>query len=204
MRVRVRHHVNPLGVLFRERRLDRLVLPDGVPVEVEVGCADARFLFERAPHHPATLFVGLEIREPLVEQVNQQAREEGLTNLSACFAHVNIDLDQLFADGRLTRIHINFPDPWFKRRHHKRRLITEELAEVFFRKLEPGGELFFQSDIWDLALEAMAVFEESGLRNRLGPWSFERDNPFGARSLREVGCDNRGLRVWRMRYDRPA
>jgi tRNA (guanine-N7-)-methyltransferase len=117
---------------------------------------------------------------------------------------VNLDLDDLFADERLARIHVNFPDPWFKRRHHKRRVMNEELAAVLFRKLRPGGELFFQSDIWDLALEAMVVLEDSPLRNQLGPWSFSRENPYHARSLRELRCEERGVRIWRMRYDRPA
>jgi tRNA (guanine-N7-)-methyltransferase len=201
---RVRHHRNPLNSSFLERQAERLEIPERMPVEVELGCADARFLFERAPRHPETLFVGLEIREPLVDQVNEQARALGLPNLRACFAHVNVDLDALFADGRLARVYVNFPDPWFKRRHRKRRVMNEELAEVLFRKLAPSGELFFQSDIWDLALDAMAVLEASSFRNRLGPWSFARQNPYEARSLREVRCEERDLRIWRMRYDRPA
>jgi tRNA (guanine-N7-)-methyltransferase len=203
MKRRVRHHVNPANIAFRLRDVQPMALPEGVPVEVELGCADARFLFELAPLHPERFYVGLEIRRPLVELVNQQAAESGLSNLRAEFAHVNIDLDHLFADERLTRVYVNFPDPWFKRRHHGRRVMTSELAELLFRKIHPGGELFFQSDIWDLALEAMTVLEASPFRNRLSPWSFLRENPFAARSLREVRCEERGLRIWRMRYDRP-
>jgi tRNA (guanine-N7-)-methyltransferase len=198
---RVRHHVNPLRSPFLERRLPPLVLPDGVEVEVEVGCADARFLFERAPSRPDALLVGLEIREPLVRHVNEDAAALGLPNVRAHFAHANLDLDGLFSDGRLARVFINFPDPWFKRRHRKRRLITPELAATLARKLCPGGELFFQSDVFELALDAMAVLEdEPALRNLDEPWSFARANPYGARSLREARCEARGLRIWRMRY----
>jgi tRNA (guanine-N7-)-methyltransferase len=200
---RVRHHVNPLGAEFLWRRLDALALPPG-EVEVELGCADARFLFELAPQHPRTTFVGLEIREPLVEEVNDKARLLGLSNLRACFCNINVDLDDLFADGRVARFFVNFPDPWFKRRHHKRRVMNPELVEVIHRKLEPGGELFFQSDVWDLALDALAVLEGAPwlFRNLDGPWSFGRDNPFAARSLREVRCEERQMRIWRMRYVR--
>jgi tRNA (guanine-N7-)-methyltransferase len=200
---RVRHHVNPLGVEFFGRRIDPLALPPG-EVEVELGCADARFLFERAPHHPRTTFVGLEIREPLVDEVNEKARELGLANLRAVFTNVNADLDSLFADRRVARFFVNFPDPWFKRRHHKRRVMNAELVEVLHKKLEPNGELFFQSDVWDLALDALAVLEGAPqlFRNLDGPWSFCRDNPFGAKSLREVRCEARQMRIWRMRYVR--
>ncbi len=181
-----------------------LPLPDGVDVEVELGCADARFLFERAPQHPATLFVGLEIREPLVEQVNLDAAERGVANVRAFFAHVNVDLDALFPDERLARAFLNFPDPWFKRRHHKRRVVTPELVETLHRKLRPGGALFFQSDVFGLALDALGVLEAAPSRfaNLAGPWSFARENPYGARSLREVRCEELGARIWRMHYRR--
>ena len=177
MKRRVRHHVNPANIAFRVREVQPVPLPGELPVEVELGCADARFLFELAPRHPGVFYLGLEIREPLVEQVNEQAAALGLSNLRACFAHVNVHLDRLFPDGRLTRVYVNFPDPWFKRRHHARRVMTPELADLLFRKIRPGGELFFQSDIWDLALDAMSVLEASRFRNRLSPWSFLRAEP---------------------------
>jgi tRNA (guanine-N7-)-methyltransferase len=201
---RVRHHVNPLGSPFRARRMAELDLPRDRAVEAELGCADARFLFERAPQHPDSFFLGLEIREPLVEEVNRKAEAERVDNLRAVFCHINIDLPALVPDGALARVFINFPDPWFKRRHQKRRLMTDELVEVLYRKLHPGAELFFQSDVFDLALDAMAVLEDASERfaNVDGPWSFAPTNVYGARSLREVRCEERGLRIWRMCYRR--
>jgi tRNA (guanine-N7-)-methyltransferase len=181
-----------------------LQLPTGVDVEAELGCADARFLFERAPQHPDIHFIGLEIRAPLVKQVNQLAAAEGVANLRAVFCNVNVDLPSLFSDRSLRRMFINFPDPWFKRRHQKRRLVNEELVPVLHDKLCAGGELFFQSDVFDLALDAMVVLESAPeyFVNVHGPWSFVRDNPYGARSLREVRCEDRGMRIWRMCYRR--
>jgi tRNA (guanine-N7-)-methyltransferase len=194
--------VNPLRAEFLAREVEPIALPDG-DAEVELGCADARFLFERAPHVPKTMLIGLEIREPLVDEVNEKAAQLGLGNLRAHFAHINVDLEGLFADGRLSRAFVNFPDPWFKRRHRKRRLMDPELARMIHRKLRAGGELFFQSDVWDLALDAMAVLEaEPGFRNVAGPWSFLHDNPYGAKSLREVRCEERQMRIWRLLYVR--
>ena len=202
---RVRHHVNPLRSPFWARDgLATLALPADRDVEAELGCADARFLFERAPHHPDTYFLGLEIREPLVEEVNKKAAEAGLANLRAVFCNINVDLPTLVPDASLARVFINFPDPWFKRRHQKRRLMNDELVEVLHRKLRKGGELFFQSDVFDLALDAMAVLEDAPDRfaNLAGPWSFARENPYRAKSLREVRCEERGMRIWRMCYGR--
>ena len=200
---RVRHHVNPLRLVFLETGAERVVLPARGEVEVELGCADALFLFERAPRLPDVSCVGIEIREELVRDVNARAAEAGLANLHAVFANANTELDRLFDDGRLARVFINFPDPWFKRRHHKRRVVNAELVESIHRKLVPSAELFFQSDIFDLALDAMAVIEDSGrFANVRGAWSFLPDNPYGAKSLREVRCEEKGMRIWRMLYRR--
>jgi tRNA (guanine-N7-)-methyltransferase len=203
-RVRVRHHVNPLHAAFHDRGVQALDLPRDRDVDVELGCADARFLFELAPRFPQRLFLGLEIREPLVKQVNDEAHKLGLPNLQARFCHINLDLPSLIPDGSLARVFVNFPDPWFKRRHQKRRLMNDELVEVLHRKLRPDGELFFQSDVYDLALDALAVLEDAPEKfaNVHGPWSFVRDNPYGARSLREARCEDRGLRIWRLCYRR--
>jgi tRNA (guanine-N7-)-methyltransferase len=201
---RVRHHVNPFRLPFFERQVDALALPADGDIEVELGCADARFLFERAPRHPEVLFIGLEIREKLVKQVNRLARAAALPNLRAHFSNINVDLPVLFPDRRIARAYINFPDPWFKERHKKRRLVTPELVQVLHQKIRADGELFFQSDVFDLALDALAVLEDAPalFRNTAGPWSFRRDNPYGAQSLREVRCEERQMRIWRMHYRR--
>lgn len=204
MRRRIRHHVNPLEVRFLQTGAGRIA-DRGRPIEVELGCADARFLFERAPHHPDTDFIGVEIREPLVEQVNEQAAEAGLSNLRAVFANISTELDALFADGSLTRVFVNFPDPCFKQRQRKRRIMTPELAAQLARKLRPGGEVLFQSDVWSLGIDALWVLEgEPGLVNRVGDWCFLRENPYEAKSLREVRVEERGIRVWRAWFARPV
>ena len=202
MRRRVRHHINPLGARFLDNNAARIERR-GRALEVELGCADARFLFERAPKHPDVDFVGVEIREALVEQVNERAAELGISNLRAVFANISTELDVLFADGALDRVFVNFPDPCFKLRQRKRRIMTSELVAVLTRKLAPGGELLFQSDIWSLGIDALCALETApGLRNLVGPWRFLRRNPYDSKSLREVRVEELGIRVWRLWYAR--
>ena len=130
-----------------------------------------------------------------VDDVNERAAAAGLANLHAVFAHINDDLPLLFALHPVRRFFINFPDPWFKRRQHNRRIVTPELAADLSRLLAPDGELFFQSDVFDLALDAMAVLEsEPRLRNNRAEWSFLPGNPYGAQSLREERVLARGCR----------
>jgi tRNA (guanine-N7-)-methyltransferase len=196
--------VNPLKASYFERSPEPLALPADRPVEVELGCADAQFLFQRAALDPALVPIGLEIREDLALEVNARAQRLG-SPVRVLFAHANVDFATLFAPGSLARVFVNFPDPWFKRRHRKRRVVDRALAAAVAAALRPGGELLFQSDVWSVALDALGVLEdEAGLVNRAGPWSFWKGgNPYGVRSRREEGCLEEGLPIWRLLYERP-
>ncbi len=205
----IRQHVNPLGISFMEPRASPLPRPEGLPLaaplEVELGCADADFSFELASKHPDWWVIGLEIREQVLDRNRLRADKEGLKNLSFGYVNLNIDIDRVFADRAVDRFHLLFPDPWFKQRHRKRRVIEPGLLAVLRRQLRSGGELHFASDIFDVALAAMAEIEDPsnhhlGYRNLAGPWSFWRGNPFDAASRRERITLRRQQRVWRMRY----
>lgn len=206
--MRARQHVNPLGLSFETFRGQLPEIPDGVSVECEIGCADAQFLFERARSIPPQRrhlyrFVGVEIREHLVDDVNQRAAEERLP-IAAVFCNACHHLDKLFEPGQVSAIFINFPDPWFKRRHRKRRMVTAELLDQCARVLEPGGRLLFQSDVWSVALDALSLLEETpALINESGAWSFwKRPHPFEAQSWREANCEAGDLPIWRLLYRR--
>jgi tRNA (guanine-N7-)-methyltransferase len=200
---RHRHHVNPLKMAFFDRRAELLALPPDRDVEVELGCADAQFLFERSARRPDVVPIGLEIRAELAAEVNARAAREG-SPVRVVFCHANLELPDLFPPASVARFFVNFPDPWFKRRHRKRRVMEPGLVAAMAAALRPGGELFFQSDVWDLALDALAVLEaEPALANRAGPWSFWKGgNPYGVRSKREQGCEEEGAPIWRLLHDR--
>jgi tRNA (guanine-N7-)-methyltransferase len=200
--VRIRQHVNPRLAFYETFRGERPRLTPGRPVEVEIGCADAQFLFERATVDPGRDYVGLEIREDLVHWVNRAARGRGAP-VQAVFCHAGHHLAELFAPGAVDRVYLNFPDPWFKRRHQNRRMIDAELVDGIARVARPGAEVFVQSDVWEIALDAMDVLEraDAAFGNRAGEWTFWRGgNPFGARSWREANAEATGLPIWRLRY----
>lgn len=201
--MRRRQHVNPLGFGFTQRHGGGPDIPAGRRLEIEIGCADAQFLFERARVDPARFYVGIEIRHQLVDDVNRRARSQNQP-VAGVFAHA-MHLDALIPAGRAECVYINFPDPWFKSRHHKRRMIDRELALASHAALAPGGQVLVQTDVWGIALDAMAVFDamDDRFENAAGPWSFWRGgNPFGARSWREQHCEEDGLPIWRLLYDR--
>jgi tRNA (guanine-N7-)-methyltransferase len=210
---RVRQHVNPLGAGYIEPRAQPIPwpshLPPDAPLEVELGCAEAQFCFQLARACPDRRVVGLDIREKLIVKNRRRAAEEGLANLAFGYVNLSVDLDRVFPTGSVHRFHVLFPDPWFKARHRKRRVIGDASLAVMRAQLVEGGELHFATDVWDVALDAMAQLEhpdaaELGLRNLRGPWSFWRGNPFPAQSRREDTTIARGQRVWRMRYEAGA
>jgi tRNA (guanine-N7-)-methyltransferase len=200
--MRIRQHVNPNLLHFATFRGERPPVDDR-RIELEIGCADAQFLFERAALNPSQLYVGLEIRDDLVELVNRRARRENVP-VHAVFCQAQLHIEEIFPAGSVDRVYINFPDPWFKRAHHARRMVDAKLVEQVAHALRGGGDVFVQSDVWDIALDALTVFElDPRFENQAGEWTFwKAGNPYGVRSWREQNAEATGLPIWRLRYTR--
>ena len=203
---RIRQHVNPLkSDLLEIADVPRLAPPAGQALDVELGCAEAHFLVDLARADRHTLFVGVEIRRELVTFTSRELARAGLANVQLVFANMSVDMGRLFAPGSVRRFFLNFPDPWFKSRQHKRRVIGPELMTEIHRSLTPDGELFVQTDIFELALDAMGALEgmaPARFVNAHEPWSFLPANPYAAKSRRERQCEGEGARVWRLLYRR--
>lgn len=205
MSKRVRQHVNPLKSNFFVIAPDRVPVPEGVPLEVELGSAEAWFLMDRAREAPQGCYVGVEIRRELVDKANEECARQGVAQVVNVFANMSVDLPRLFERGRVQRFFINFPDPWWKSKQQKRRVMEPELFAELHALLAPDGEVHVATDIFDLALDAMAVMESEvprRFRNVKGAWSFLPESPFAARSRREKQCEGEGTRIWRLAYVR--
>ena len=199
---RLRQHVNPLkSDLLEIADVPRVSAPLGQELEVELGAAEAHFLIERARADGARACVGVEIRRELVTFTNAECVRAGIANVRCVFANMSVDMRRLFAPATVTRFFLNFPDPWFKSRQHKRRVVSPQLAGEIHDALRGGGELFVQTDIFELALEAMAALEaHRGFANAREPWSFFPGNPYAAKSRRERQCEGEAARIWRLLY----
>jgi tRNA (guanine-N7-)-methyltransferase len=203
--MRIRQHVNPLRADFLQIRIERLDLPTGRPVEVELGSADAQFLMERAAESPERSYVGVEIRRDLVRLANRECARRGLSQVGSVFANISVDLPRLFPEASVSRFFINFPDPWFKHRQRKRRVVGAELVDQLALLLADDGEIHLATDIFEIALDAMAVLEREQprrFRSMHAPWSFLPESRFAARSRRERHCEAEGIRIWRLAYVR--
>jgi tRNA (guanine-N7-)-methyltransferase len=201
---KIRQHVNPLkSDLLTIAGVPRIMVPAEGFLEVELGSAEASFLIERAALEGNAQFVGIEIRREMVVRADRLCAEMGIASIRNVFANMSVDLPRLFEPASVRRFHINFPDPWFKSRQHKRRVVNPVLIDDLATALEAGGEISVMTDIFDIALEAMAVLEAESshrLANARAPWSFWPKNAWGARSRRERQCELEQAKVWRLVY----
>ena len=204
-RVRVHQHVNPLSPYYRQapRPVDLAVVfaDRSLPLHLDIGSARGRFLLGMAKVNSHWNFLGVEIREPLVTEANRLAAEAGLTNLRYEFCNAMLWLDRLLNDipiGRLSMVTIQFPDPWFKKKHAKRRMVNAELVETVVDKLAVGGSVFVQTDIEPLADEIFGYFSAE---TRLKP-SHLSANPFPVKTEREIAVEMKGEPVYRAVFEK--
>ena len=204
-RVRVHQHVNPLSPFYRQppEPIDlKTVFSDPKrPLHLDIGCARGRFILRMAEAEPGWNYLGVEIREPLVDEANRLASEANLTNLHYAFCNAMLSLDKLLSEipaGQLQMVTIQFPDPWFKKKHAKRRMVNDEMVQTIARHLAPGGQVFVQTDIEFLADEMFDLFRCSQvfLEEAID------QNPFAVKTEREKAVEDKGLSVFRSLFER--
>ena len=207
----VRQHVNPLSRFFQlplELPPPQELFSDpSRPVHLDIGCARGRFLLALAQQQPELNHLGVEIRRALVSAAEADRQQLGLGNLHYLFCNANISVEgwlTALAPGQLDLVSIQFPDPWFKKRHHKRRVLQPALLLAIAAALEPGKRLFMQSDILDVIEPMVAVTEASGCFSRPAtdarPW--RETNPLPVATERETYVLEQGLPVYRVLYER--
>jgi tRNA (guanine-N7-)-methyltransferase len=202
-RVRVHQHVNPLAPFYRFTpppiELEKIFTEPDQPLFLDIGCARGRFILKMAEIERARNFLGVEIREPLVTEGNRLAGEANLPNLHFEFCNAMIALDKLLEklpENVLQTVTIQFPDPWFKKKHAKRRMVNPELVETIVRHLAPGGKIFIQTDIEFLAEEMFVLFRAAA---DLGE-SPITENPFPVKTEREKAVEEKELPVYRTMF----
>jgi len=205
----VRQHVNPLSRFFQQPRPlpppDELFREPEQPIHLDIGSARGRFLLALAQAEPQRNYLGVEIRRALVEAAEADRQALGLGHLHYLFCNANISLqDWLTAlpAGQLERVTIQFPDPWFKKKHHKRRVLQPPLLQAIAAALAPGRELFLQSDVLAVIEPMVALVEASGCFERppadARPW--REHNPLPVPTERETHVLQQGLPVYRVLY----
>jgi len=174
---------------------------------LDIGSAKGEFLIELASKFPKWNFLGLEIREALVSSSERKRQKLELTNLRFLYCNVNVSLDEWLSDlafAQLKRVSIQFPDPWFKRKHIKRRVLKTSLLNSIARHMSKDGELFIQSDILNLIESMTSVIESSKYFDRryVKGVKWLDENPYEASTDRELFVLKKNLPIYRAMYIR--
>ena len=136
------------------------------PRTLEIGFGNGEVLAALAEADPGRDFIGVEVYRPGLGRLLSRVAERGLDNVRVSGDDAVELLDRRLADASLDRILVFFPDPWPKKRHHKRRLIQVPFARLLAGKLKPGGRLCLATDWQDYAEQMLAVMEVTpGLRS---------------------------------------
>jgi len=115
-------------------------------VVLEIGFGNGDSLVEQARQHPHLNYLGIEVHTPGVGHCLLQIEKYGIRNLRLVIGDAVEILQARIAHGSLQRVNLYFPDPWPKKRHHKRRIIQAGFLQLIARVLEPQGALFIATD----------------------------------------------------------
>ena len=127
------------------------------PIVLEIGFGDGEALAATAAAHPENDYLGVEVHRPGVGALLRRLAEQNLTNVRVVVADAKEVLTARVPDGALAAVHLFFPDPWPKQRHHKRRLVQPDFAALVADKLVPGGYFHVATDWQDYAEHVAAV-----------------------------------------------
>ncbi|MDX1660244.1 MAG: tRNA (guanosine(46)-N7)-methyltransferase TrmB [Gemmatimonadota bacterium] len=188
--------------LLPERGLPRpldwtAVFGEDRPVEIEIGSGKGRFLVESAESRPETSFVSIEWARGYADYVRDRVRRRDLRNVRVVRADARRFFEEHVPAGSVAAIHVYFPDPWPKERHHKRRLIQPPFVGSAAAALEAGGELRFVTDHEEYFEAATAVLDAEPRLERV-----EFPEPEGPLTNYERKYREEGRPIHRARYAR--
>ena len=153
----MRQHVNPLSKNFFEidpiPPLNQVFENPKLPLHLDIGCASGDFLFELSLKNKNWNYIGIEIREKLVLNANLKMKSRENKNLYFSFGNANNIFNQSNNKSIInfiTSISFNFPDPWFKKKHHKRRVIQPKLINLLSNSMKRGSLIFIKTDVREL------------------------------------------------------
>jgi tRNA (guanine-N7-)-methyltransferase len=166
------------------------------PLELEIGPGRGAFALDHAARHPEIDLVAIETRRSDCELIRSRAQRRGLHNLMVLQGDARLLVPRLFPPRSLAALHIQFPDPWWKTRHHKRRMIDVDFALVMRTLLAPGAVIDFRTDVAAYAREGEQTWIEAG---------FEKlpEQPPEVLSTRERRYAVTGQPVFRSRFRNP-
>ena len=217
----IRSFVRREGRITRsqQRALDELLpvygLPSGgfidpatvfgrkAPLSLEIGFGNGDSLATMAAQDPAGDFIGIEVHRPGVGHLLLELQRRELANVRVMCDDAVPLIGRCLPDHSLDRVLLFFPDPWPKKRHHKRRIVQPAFVELIGAKLKPGGILHMATDWEQYAQHMLEVLSRSaGFRNCAGPGKYSPRPDYRPETRFERRGQRLGHGVWDLLFER--
>ena len=206
----MRQHVNPLSKYFQEiesiPKIDQIFKYPNLPTHLDIGCASGEFLFQLAEQNKNWNYLGIEIREKLIINAKCKLKDKDIDNLYFIFGNAdNLLKNWIFQypDINFDSASINFPDPWFKKKHHKRRIIQAKFLNRLALLMPKNSLLFIKSDVEELykymnsEISNSLIFEKINNKNL----NFQETyNPSNIKTEREKYAISKQLSIYETIY----
>ncbi len=176
------------------------IFPNNYPMKLEIGFGNGSFLIDMAMRETRTNFVGLDMYHKGIRKTITRAEKRLIENIHIVYGDARHRTQSIFPDESLELIYINFPDPWPKKRHIKRRLITANFVEVLSNKLISLGELKIATDCETYARDMLTFLENSSLKNKAGAFQFADSRENIPQSKYEKNYLKQGKKIYYLDY----
>ena len=175
----MRQHVNPLSKVFNDiepiPHLEDIFNDHTKPLHLDIGCGSGNFLINLAKHNKSWNYIGIEIREKLVIRSKTKLKDESIDNLFFAFGNAEYLIEDCigkFPIDIVSSVSFNFPDPWFKKKHHKRRIIQPQLIYKISQLMANEGYISIKSDVEEL----FEYMDETIIKSKYFSTYIYRDN----------------------------
>ena len=169
-------------------------------MKLEIGFGNGSFIIEMAMKEPRTNFIGIDMYRKGIRKTITRAEKRLLENIHIVYGDARQRTKSIFKNDSLNSIYINFPDPWPKKRHIKRRLFSPNFIEILSNKLVSSGELRIASDCEDYSREILNFLENSPLKNKAGPFQFTNYRENIPQSKYEKNFLQQGKKIYYLDY----
>jgi tRNA (guanine-N7-)-methyltransferase len=154
---RLRNHANPFSFrepITRDKWKQKLKQnKNSKKIIVDLGCGNGEFIIENAQKFKTKNYIGIDLRESIIEKNIKKIQTMNLNNIIFLHGNANISITTLFKKNEIDQYHIHFPDPWFKEKHKKRRILTSKLIDELKTTLKDKGKIILITDIEEIYID---------------------------------------------------
>ena len=181
----------------------RSLFPDSKrPLKVEIGFGNGTFIFAKAEEEPDADFIGIELYHKGIRSLANRIKKSRIKNIIIIYANAKKVLADSIRDNELVEVFINFPDPWPKKRHKKRRLVDIDFAQLIYSKLINKGKVYLATDSKDYIMEMIVAFiSKPGFKNLAGRLNYSEKAPYPCTTKYEEKSLSNGKKNYYLQYE---